>query len=131
MIKAIIEDKSGEQCSLTIFPDRWKDMQDRIKKIHSKAVFDVGLALHFSGNVNSYEDEVGIICDKLYNIARMPSVPDDLKAKKISLKESRGKKSEDEKDADKNATSQDLLEQIEDSLYDQGLIDLDAEVEDD
>ena len=123
MIKAVIEDWRGDQCGVTIFPDRWKEVQATIKKIHSKAVFDVGLALHFSGNVNNYEDEVGIIFDKLYNIARMPSVPEDLKAKKISLKQ----KEEKAKDTD----SQNLLEQIEDSLYDQGLIDLDSEIDSD
>jgi DNA polymerase III alpha subunit len=124
MAKVIIEDRRGEQCSITVFPDRWKEVQDKIKKIHSKAVFDVGLALHFSGSVNVYEDEVGIIFDKLYNIARMPSVPDDLKAKKISLKETKEEKSKD-------MANQSLLEQIEDSLYDQGLIDLDSEIEGD
>lgn len=129
MIKAVIEDKNGDYCSCTIFPDRWKDMQERIKQIHSKAVFDSGLAMHFSGNVNLYEDEVGIIADKLFNISRPPSLPEDLKAKKIALKQSRAKAETPE--SDKPLEFKDLLEQIEDSLYDQGLIDLDSEVEND
>ena len=127
MIKAIIEDKNGEYCSCTIFPDRWKEVQERIKQIHSKTIFDSGLALHFSGNVNLYEDEVGIIFDKLFDIKRMPSVPDDLKAKKVALKAT---KSKDNK-TNKNNNFENLLEQIEDNLYDEGLIDLDSELESD
>lgn len=121
MVKVVIEDKRGEQCGLTIFPDRWKILQERIKMIHSKVSFDVGLALHFSANVNYYEEEVGLIFDKLYDIARAPLVPDDLKAKKISLKEAK---------ANTTVDVNNLLEKIEDSLYDQGLIDLDTEIED-
>lgn len=124
MIKAVIEDKNGMQCSCTIFPDRWKDVQERIKQIHSKAAFDAGLAIHFSGNVNLYEDEVGIIFDKLFNIARTPSLPEDLKHKKVSLKSPREKTNKQDK-------LKNLLEEIEDNLYDQGLIDLDSEIETD
>jgi DNA polymerase-3 subunit alpha len=127
MIKAVIEDKNGDYCSCTIFPDRWKEVQKRIKQIDSKAVFDSGIALHFSGNVNLYEDEVGIIFDNLFDIKKMPSVPEDLKAKKVSLKESKEKITKI-----KNINNiQSLMEQIEDNLYDQGLIDLDSEVETD
>lgn len=129
MIKAVIEDKNGDYCSCTIFPDRWKDMQERIKQIHSKAIFDAGLALHFSGNINIYEDEIGIIADKLFNIARPPELPEDLKSKKIALKQSRVKPKLD--DNTKPSEFKDLLEQIEDSLYDQGLIDLDSDIEND
>ena len=119
MIKATIEDRHGEQSSLTIFPDRWKEMQYQIKQMRSKTVFDVGLAIHFSGSASLYEGEVGIIFDKLYNIYPAPVVPEDLKAKKVSLKESK-----------KNEAAS-LLEEIEHNLYDQGLIDLDSEQQDD
>lgn len=129
MIKAIIEDKNGDYCSCTIFPDRWKEIQERIKQIYSKAIFDSGLAIHFSGNVNLYEDEVGIIANKLFNISTIPSLPEDLKAKKIALKQSRLKAGEVE--PNKPLEFKDLLETIEDHLYDQGLIDLDSEVEND
>lgn len=121
MIKATIEDKNGDQCSVTIFPDRWTEVQKRIKQISSKITFDVGLAMHFSGSANLYEDEVGVILDKLYFIEKPPSVPEDLKSKKVSLKEKK----------ETAANSQiSLFEQLENSLYDQGLIDLDSEQED-
>ncbi len=128
MIKATVEDKYGEQCSLTIFPEKWKQLQDRIKEINSKIKFDVGLALHFSGNVNVYEDDVGIIFYQLYNIAAPPSVPADLKAKKVSLRETKVKETLTPEIVINNNNP--LQEEIEDSLYDNGLIDLDEENDD-
>lgn len=124
MIKAVMEDKNGEQCSLTIFPDRWKTVQDRIIDLNKKASFDIGIALHFAGNTNSYEDDIGIILDQLYNVALSPALPTDLKPKKINLKEAKSKSLE------KPKNPQELMDQIEDNLYDQGLIDLEDEVED-
>ena len=130
MVKAVIEDKHGDQCTLTIFPDRWKTVQSRIQEINKKGEFGIGIALHFSGNTNNYEDDMGVILDQLYNIALPPGVPADLKAKKINLKEAKAKlfgKEEVEKPKD----PQEILDQIEDTLYDEGLIDLDEEPEDD
>lgn len=128
MIKAIIEDINGDQCSCTIFPDRWKLVQNRLKEVHSKAVFDTGLALNFSGNTNNYEDDIGIILEDVFNIALIPALPEDLKAKKINLKESKSKLIKDT--ITKLNETKDLLEQIEDSLYDEGLIDLEEEQDD-
>ena len=128
MIKAIIEDKNGDQCSCTIFPDRWKTLQDRIKHINSKAEFGIGLALSFSGNTNSYEDDIGIILDDLADLAVNPALPADLKAKKINLKEAKAQLAAgiDPLTSIKNNEAN-LAEHIEDILYDEGLIDLDDE----
>ena len=116
------------RCSCTIFPDRWQTVQDRLKQIHSKATFDIGIALRFSGNVNTYDDNTGIILDNLYDVSMIPGLPSDLKAKKINLKEAKSKTllSSDEK----TSTTDGLLELIEDQLYDEGLIDLDEEIDD-
>ena len=121
MIKAVVEDKNGDQCSCTIFPDRWQQLQDRIKDINSKLTFDAGIALSFSGSTNNYEDEVGIILDNLYDVCAIPALPADLKAKKINLKEARAKA---EPESEKPNDNQSLLERIEDMLWDEGLIDL-------
>ncbi len=129
MIKAVLEDMHGEQCSCTIFPDRWQTVQERIKEVNSKAEFDVGIALSFGGNTNNYEDDMGIILDDLFDIAIIPALPADLKAKKINLKEAKAKLSQDKKE--KSLDPKDLIERIEDSLYDEGLIDLDEDIEDD
>lgn len=137
MIKATLEDKYGDQVTCTIFPDRWQNVQDRIKIINKKAEFGTGIALHFAGNTNNYEDDMGIILDTLFNIAVPPSLPADLKAKKVNLKLAKSKLTAPEailpKDSawEKTNDPQDLYQEIEDTLYDEGLIDLDEEEHDD
>lgn len=127
MIKAVIEDMHGDQCTCTIFPDKWTLVQERLKMFHSKAVFEPGLAIRFSGNTNNYDDNMGIILENLFDISMNPSLPSDLKAKKINLKEAKSKTDE----TVINKSNLDLLlEQIEDQLYDEGLIDLDEELDD-
>ena len=128
MIKAVIEDMHGEQCSCTIFPDRWQMVQERLKYVHSKAEFDVGIVLSFSGNVNTYDDNTGIILDNLHDVSIIPALPVDLKAKKINLKEAKSKTSPVA--AEKVGETEGLLEQIEDELFDAGLIDLDEDSDD-
>jgi hypothetical protein len=105
-------------------------MQDRIQELNKKAEFGSGIALHFSGNTNVYEDDMGIILDQLFNIAVPPLLPVDLKAKKINLKEAKAKLLGTE-DTKKPKDPQEILDNIEDTLYDEGLIDLDQEIEDD
>jgi DNA polymerase-3 subunit alpha len=124
MIKAVIEDKNSEQCILTIFPERWQMIKDRITILNSKAEFEPGIAISFSGSTNNYEDDIGIIFDNLFDIAMPPALPPDLKAKKINLKETKAKLVEEAK---KNNEIKNLFEQIEGEMYDEGLIDLDEE----
>jgi DNA polymerase-3 subunit alpha len=121
MIKAIIEDKNSEQCMLTIFPDRWQMVKNRIIEVNNKAEFEPGIAISFSGSTNNYEDDIGIILDNLFDIALAPALPADLKAKKINLKETKAKLAEEAK---KNNEIKNLYEQIENEMYDEGLIDL-------
>jgi len=134
MAKVTIEDKYGDQISCTVFPDRWKIVHERLKQVKKTLEFAPGVALYFRANVNYYNDEVGLILDQLYNACPPPSVPADLKAKKVVLK--RTKINSDEKGFGKpkgiNAIAELLNrinEKIEDNLYDQGLIDLDDEYE--
>ena len=124
MIKAIVEDKNGDQCPCTIFPDRWQQFSKIMKNINSKAIFDQGLALSFSGTTNNYEDEIGIILEDLYSIALPPSIPTDCKAKKVNLKQLKEKAEEVIK-----GTPQSLFEEIEDDLINEGLLDLDNDME--
>jgi DNA polymerase-3 subunit alpha len=120
MIKAIIEDRFGEQCGCTIFPDRLEKAKERIKMISSKSIFEPGLAIHFCGQVNKYDDNIGIILDSIYDISKIPVLPADLKAKKVSLKKNKEEPVEEIK-------NKDLSEELEDDLYDNGLIDLEEE----
>ena len=66
----------------------------------------------------------------LFNIAIPPGLPVDLKAKKINLKEAKAKLSPQEL-GKKVRDIKDLFEEIEDVLYDEGLIDLEDDPEDD
>jgi DNA polymerase III alpha subunit/intein/homing endonuclease len=131
MIKATIEDINGDQCGLTIFPDRWKMIQERIQELgNGKFKFEEGVALHFSGSSNLYEDELGIILNDLYNFHPIPQRPPalDLKAKKINLKLI---KKEEKEVKEKNINDPgDLFEEIEGDLIDEGLIDDTDEDED-
>ena len=118
MIKALVEDKYGDQCTCTIFPDKLRMVKNRIKQIHSKIEFGPGLALHFYGNTNYYDNDMGIILENLYDISTIPSLPIDLKSRKINIKES--------KSLEKNKF-QSLSEEIEDELINEGLIDFDSD----
>ena len=62
--------------------------------------------------------------DDLFDIEPIPALPPDLKAKKVNLKEA--KKLAKEKDSPEAGTKS-LLEEIEDNLYDEGLIDLEED----
>lgn len=124
MIKAVIEDADGQTCGCTIFPDRWQIVQERIKQVHSKAEFDSGLAISFAGTTNNYEDETGIILDEIYNICLVPAVPEDLKPKKVSLKEAKQKQANLVEAIAKPDWHEQIVEEISDFLYDQGLIDI-------
>lgn len=117
MVKAVIEDMNGDQCSLTIFPDRWNELQEKLKMIHSKAVFEPGIALNFSGNSNNYEDEKCVILDQVFGISFNPALPADLKSKKVNLKETKLNV--------EASDPADILQNIEDILYDKGLLDFD------
>lgn len=132
MAKVVLEDKNGDQCSSTIFTDKWAMVKDRVKQVKTKAEFEGGIALHFSATTNNYEDNMGIIVDSLYNVALIPALPADLKAKKINLKEAKAKLKSDEEEINKNPSDlKGLSDEIEDDLYDQGLIDLDDDADND
>lgn len=124
MIKCILEDMKGDQISCTIFSDRWQQVQERLKQIKSNLNFDVGLALHFSGSVNFYEDNRGIILDKLFDVCLPKSLPEDLKHKKINMKIIK-------EEINTQSSENKLLENLEQQLFDEGLIDLDSEEDSD
>lgn len=130
MVKVVLEDKLGDQCPCTIFPDRWKTVQERIKELNKRVEFGIGIALHFGGSTNNYEDNMGVILDDLFNIGLPPLPPADLKAKKINLKEAKSRLSIKTEERKKPSNPEELMEQIENDLYDEGLIDLDDPAED-
>jgi DNA-directed DNA polymerase III PolC len=120
MIKAVLEDANGDHCSLTIFPDRWDMVQQRIKQVGMKTEFESGIALHFAATSNTYEDEVGLILERLYSVHPIPQCPSkpDLKSRKISMR------LPPRKDV-KPQNAKELAEQIEDDLIVEGMIEID------
>src|SRR5690606_35976143 len=124
MAKIMVEDINGDRLSCTVFPDGWEIMLNALSD-RGISEFDVGLALHFGGSTNTYEDEVGIIINSLFDVAKPPSMPKDRKAKKVLV---RSKKEKDDAKLDiMNADVLDptLSEQLEDLLYEEGVLDLD------
>ncbi len=111
MAKVTLEDRWGEQISVTIFPDKLAILKDHIKKVHSKAELGPGLAIKFSGQSNSYEESIGIIFDQVFEISLPPKIPSDLKARSVASK--RGKGKEDK---------QDLFETVETNLSFKGFL---------
>jgi DNA polymerase-3 subunit alpha len=124
MIKAVVEDINGKQSSMTIFPRGWTEIQERIKSVtKGKFKFEIGCALYFSGTVNVYEDDVGIILEQLYDFKPPPQPPLDLKAKKVTMKSVRKKKGEIEEEE----TEDEIFEEIEDEMINEGLFDIEEE----
>jgi len=120
MLKVLIEDEKNNVATLTIFPDKLKEVKNRIRDLYkNKYTFSEGISIHFSATVNIYEEETGLILDTLYDISPKPSLPKDLKSKQVEMKISKIKKDD--------ASLDNLIENLEDELFDIGLIDLDNE----
>ncbi len=119
MVKALLEDEFGVQCGLTIFPEQWQSIKTLLKK-HRSLKFEPGYAIHFAGSCNLYENDMGVILNQLHNIVPPPALPKDLKAKKTSAK-----------DGLEPDTSTDLVSQLEEQLFSEGLVDLDEKDDED
>lgn len=134
MVKISIEDVNGDRCGATIFPDRWMRMQDRMKELMgNRFKLEPGVALHFSGTANFYQEEMGIILDQLYAVAPLPQRPKELLSKKVNLREAKAEKA-GKSVLKKNKEEQNPIEmfiETEDWAYEEGLIDLDEENDDD
>ena len=126
MMKATIEDASGEQMGLTVFPDAWKRVQKRVKEMGGKGKFEPGYAIHFSGSINIYDDDTGLVLEDLYNICPPPKAPADLKAHKVVVKRAATK--ENMKEIKLEQTNE-MIEDLEDSLFESGLIELEEDEE--
>ena len=114
MAKVTMEDVRGDQMSVTVFPDRFTDINKIIKNVYkNKVKFDVGTVVHFSGSASVYEEEVNLILDRVYDMKPPPQMPEDLKARKISLKVKK-----------ESTSSSDLFTELEDELINEGLLDL-------
>lgn len=85
MIKANIEDSNQDNISLTIFPDKYRELLAKLNKKNISAL-EAGQAFHISCNINTYENEVGLIYNDIYELELPPDVPSDSKTKKVFRK---------------------------------------------
>jgi len=113
MVKIMLEDEFGVQCGLTIFPERWSDIKQRLKVSKSHLAFEPGYVIHFTGTCNLYENEMGVILENLHELIPPPSLPKDLKAKKTSIR-----------NTPIIGEISDLAQELEDQLFAEGLVDL-------
>ncbi|MCZ2224491.1 MAG: DNA polymerase III subunit alpha [Chitinophagales bacterium] len=87
MLKALAEDSNGDEISLTIFPDKYKLLLDKMSK---KGIsLEKEFAFHISASTNIYDGEVGLIYNDVYEISPPPELPKDIKIKKTSKKENK------------------------------------------
>ncbi len=85
MIKANVEDSNQDNISLTIFPDKYRELLAKLNKKNISAL-EAGQAFHISCNINTYENEVGLIYNDIYELELPPDVPSDSKTKKVFRK---------------------------------------------
>lgn len=121
MAKLLIEDENGDQCSVTIFPDKYDAVKKRIKQLGKMIKLEEGVAINFAATINLYADEFGLILENFYAIQPAPIMPIDRVARKVSLKKT--------KSEPKNTNIDDLFSDIEDELYDEGLIEFNDEID--
>lgn len=131
MAKVVVEDPWGTPMSLTIFPKQWGSLKDRVKVLtNGQAEFESGVGIYASGQLNWYEGDISIIFEELLRCVPPPPLPTDLKPKKVSMRSVRSSKKVEEIGAEE------LLEEIEDELVDEGFsleddpFDIDQESED-
>jgi DNA polymerase III alpha subunit/transcriptional regulator with XRE-family HTH domain len=78
MAKLTMIDINGDRFSATIFPTA-------LEKIRKRGALEKDVALYFSGNVNIYNEEFGIVIEDVFEMYPPPPLPLDRKTK-LSLK---------------------------------------------
>ena len=122
MAKLTLEDPHGNQMTMTCFPDGWVKLQNRCQELSSnKHKIEAGVGLWLNGDLNWYEGDLSVIYGELTRFAPNPPLPEDLKAKKVTMRRTKKAKSTNEESSDRNL----LLEEIENELIETGNSDLD------
>lgn len=128
MAKVTLEDPYGIQVNVTFFPEKWQYLHERIKDRNSKLKFEIGMALSIIGNIQWYDGNISVIFEELQEAKGAPQTPPKLELKSKKTVSVRKKKNEDVVDEDMDR--QELLEEIEEELIENGFADLDDENED-
>lgn len=126
MAKVMLQDPYGTTMTMTVFPKQWADLKNRIKTLTGGAApeFIPGIAIYARGSLQWYEGDISIIFEDILKCVPPPPLPTDLKSKKVSMRINRSRKNSEELD------KEELLEQIEDELIEDGVEDL-GELEED
>jgi DNA polymerase-3 subunit alpha len=117
MAKVLLEDPWNNQMSMTVFANEWPKLKDRIKVMSGgKSEIMSGVGLHARVALNWYNGEIGMVYQDLLKVTKPPSKPIDLEHRKVSMKLGRGKKKDLEE-----ATTLDIIEEVDDELIEEGL----------
>jgi len=101
MAKIMLEDAHGTVCGMTVFPDVWESI------MKSKNKIDVGYGINFSGTVNIYDGEMGIILDRMISFIPPPKLPADIKKTK----------KEDMEEQEIRQPKNDLIDEFEEDIF--------------
>lgn len=122
MAKILVTDLSGNPMFLTVFSDKLDELKARLKSLGGpKMKLEPGVAIHFGGSINWFENSPSIILDGVRKFLPPPSMPTD-KPQKVSMKMSTPRKKSKEIPAPEA-----LLEEVEEELDLEGLSESEEE----
>lgn len=120
MARIDMQDIYGNELSVVAFPDSWNHIKNRIVELSgSKHEIGVGMAIFCTG-AYQYESEhvQSFIIEDILDYQPLPSLPKDLKARKIKIP--RKKRAVDVKSLDQNS----LIELLESEMVEDGFASL-------
>lgn len=121
MAKMTVEDIFGSMVTVTLFPDCLTNFYDRIaERSNNKLKFELGMGIKIIGSLQYYDGNISVIYEKLADCCGAPKIPNKaaLSHKKVSMLSKKIEKVDISKtdELDRN----DLLDEIEEELSDQG-----------
>lgn len=118
MAKIELEDPYSNILSMTLFPSGLEKLTQRLKELGGpRFELKPGIAMHCAGSLNWYDGNLSFIFNNLKKVAPPPPEPKDQKARKISMRISSRTRTKTNK-----IDPQELLENIEDELVEDGII---------
>ena len=123
MARLVLQDKWGNDLSIIAFPQSWENIQNRIKERSAgKNKLEAGIALNIIGSFQ-YESEhvFSFIIDDILDHRSAPTLPSDLKARKVSMPRAKKKTKKELEALDKEA----LVEELEDEMIEDGFSPID------
>jgi DNA polymerase-3 subunit alpha len=124
MARLSIKDPWGDESTLLCFPEAWEGMKERVAEL--KKNIEIGLAIRFLGQFQwENEHSTSFILSDILDCKAPPSLPEDRKSKKVKMPRSKKIKKEE---ADL-MTGEELCEELESELLDEGMATVDDEEE--